>query len=89
MMPADVRARSVAIALAAASMGGAACHRSEAAVHPPEAQAPDGEVWLTPQQVRDAKIEVQALANHDVDDTILTSGTVALEDFVRGTCSRR
>jgi cobalt-zinc-cadmium efflux system membrane fusion protein len=58
------------------------CHKSQAQV--PENQTPAGEVWLTQQQVKDAKIEVQSLADHDVDDTILTSGTVSLEDTRTG-----
>ncbi len=51
---------------------------------PPSAPAapdpPPGEVWLTPAQVRDAKIEVVTIGPQDVDDTILTSGTVTLDD---------
>jgi cobalt-zinc-cadmium efflux system membrane fusion protein len=80
----DIRARSAAILLAAVSLAGAACHRSQAASQALEAKPPDGEVWLTPQQVHDAKIEVQILGDHDVDDTILTSGTIALEDTRTG-----
>jgi cobalt-zinc-cadmium efflux system membrane fusion protein len=38
-------------------------------------------VWLTAQQAKDAKIEVQTVADQDVDDTVLTSGRVALEDL--------
>jgi cobalt-zinc-cadmium efflux system membrane fusion protein len=45
---------------------------------------PPGEVWLTPQQVKDAQIEVQTVGPQDVDDTILTSGRVALEDVLSG-----
>jgi cobalt-zinc-cadmium efflux system membrane fusion protein len=41
-------------------------------------------VWLTPQQVRDAKIEVQPLGQHDVEDAILTSGTITLDDLRTG-----
>src|SRR5580700_6428594 len=58
----------------------AGCHRSEAEAAAPRSAAPDGEVWLTEQQVKDAKIEVQTIADHDVDDTILTSGTITLDD---------
>src|SRR5258708_12989920 len=45
---------------------------------PPE--PPAGEVWLTPAQVRDARIEIAAIGERDLDDTILTSGTVSLDD---------
>jgi cobalt-zinc-cadmium efflux system membrane fusion protein len=63
---------------------GLACHHSQAATEPAATAAPPGEVWLTPGQVKDAKIEVQPLTKHAVDDTILTSGTVSLEDTRTG-----
>jgi cobalt-zinc-cadmium efflux system membrane fusion protein len=66
----------VAIAAMAVS-----CHKSEAASEPAGPQPPPGQVWLTTQQARDAKIEVQTIAEQDVDDTILTSGRVTLEDL--------
>jgi cobalt-zinc-cadmium efflux system membrane fusion protein len=69
----------------ALALGATGCGRSQtSAAATAESQAPAGEVWLTPQQVRDAKIEVQPLATHDVDDTILTSGTVTLDDLRTG-----
>jgi cobalt-zinc-cadmium efflux system membrane fusion protein len=67
----------VAVALAALEVS---CQKSQAAPEPAGPQPPPGEVWLTPQQVKDAKIEVQTVTDQDVDDTILTSGRVALED---------
>jgi cobalt-zinc-cadmium efflux system membrane fusion protein len=75
----DSTVRAAAAWLAAMALGGAACHPPQ---NPAEAQVqpPAGEVWLTPQQVHDAKIEVQALQSRDVDDTILTSGTISLDD---------
>ncbi len=78
-----------ALVRAAALLGcfatcGVGCGQSRATVPPPEVEAPAGEVWLTPQQVRDARIEVQPLEIHDVDDTILTSGTVTLDDLRTG-----
>jgi len=45
---------------------------------------PPGEVWLTPTQVSDAKIQVAPIEARDVDDTILTSGTVTLDDKLTG-----
>jgi cobalt-zinc-cadmium efflux system membrane fusion protein len=60
--------------------GWMACHKSQAASEPAGPTPPAGQVWLTPQQVKDAQIEVQTVALQDVDDTILTSGRVALED---------
>jgi cobalt-zinc-cadmium efflux system membrane fusion protein len=66
-----------AIALAAL---GASCEKSEAAVEAQGQVPPPGEVWLTPTQMADAKIEVAVVGEQDVDDTILTSGTVTLDD---------
>jgi cobalt-zinc-cadmium efflux system membrane fusion protein len=60
------------------------CHKSQAALEPTGPQPPPGEVWLTPQQVHDAKIEVEAVGEQDVDDTILTSGRVTLDDLRSG-----
>ena len=44
------------------------------------AQAPPGQVWLTAEQVKEAKIESSALAEQNVDDTILTSGKVTFDN---------
>jgi cobalt-zinc-cadmium efflux system membrane fusion protein len=74
----------LASVLAPVALGTAGCTHSQTPAPLPEAQPPAGEVWLTPQQVRDAKIEVQPLQMHDVDDTILTSGTVMLDDLRTG-----
>jgi len=71
------------VLLGALCTSSAACHRAPP-FQPPEPQAPAGEVWLTPQQVRDAKIEVQPLGQHDVEDAILTSGTITLDDLRTG-----
>ena len=60
------------------------CHKTEAAPEPAGPQSPAGQVWLTPQQVSDAKIEAQVIGPEDVDDTILTSGHVALDDLRSG-----
>ncbi|HEY1694551.1 MAG TPA: efflux RND transporter periplasmic adaptor subunit [Polyangiaceae bacterium] len=68
-------------ALAALSVG---CQKSQAAPEPAGPQPPPGEVWLSQQQVVDAKIETQVIADQDVDDTILTSGRVALDDLRSG-----
>lgn len=43
-------------------------------------EPPAGEVWLTPEQVREARIETAPVAIQDVDDTILTSGKVTFDD---------
>jgi cobalt-zinc-cadmium efflux system membrane fusion protein len=75
-----------ALALAAATISLAALagcgNKSQAAAAPAAAPLPrpDGEVWLTPAQVRDAKIQLADVTEEPVDDTILTSGTVTLDD---------
>src|SRR5580658_2019904 len=59
----------------------ASCQKAEGSPTAPTGpQPPPGEVWLTPAQVKDARIEVAVVAAQDVDDTILTSGTVSLDD---------
>jgi membrane fusion protein, heavy metal efflux system len=75
-----IHAGSLAVFAALTSLSGA-CHKSQAAPETPAQQVPPGQVWLTGQQVKDAKIEVQTVAEQDVDDTILTSGRVSLEDM--------
>jgi cobalt-zinc-cadmium efflux system membrane fusion protein len=70
-----------ALALSGAGLG---CHKSQAAAEPAGPQPPPGEVWLSQQQVVDAKIEVKPVEAEDVDDTILTSGRVALDDLRSG-----
>ena len=70
-------------ALAATAVVAPACHKTQAATGPgPE--VPAGQVWLTPTQVKDAKIEVAPIEEKDVDDTILTSGTVKLDELRTG-----
>ena len=59
--------------------GAGGCHKSEASQPPPE-KVPAGEVWLTNQQVTEAKIEEKPLEERDVDDTIITSGKVTFDD---------
>jgi cobalt-zinc-cadmium efflux system membrane fusion protein len=71
-------------ALCAAAIAQAGCRQSHAASQAAGAQIPAGEVWLTPAQIKEGKVEVQAVTEHDVDDTIVTSGTVALEDTRTG-----
>jgi cobalt-zinc-cadmium efflux system membrane fusion protein len=63
---------------------GTACRPSAAAQEPGEPQPSPGEVWLTHQQVREGKIQVQAVDKQDVDDAILTSGRVSLDDLRSG-----
>ena len=57
----------------------AACEAHGSA--PVTAQPPDGEVWLTPQQIREAKLEIAPVANRSVGNEIVTSGKVAFDDL--------
>jgi membrane fusion protein, heavy metal efflux system len=75
-----------ALLLAAAIGGGlgASCHASQAASEAAAAQPPPGTVWLTPTQVKEGAIEVASIGPQDVEDTLLTSGTVTLDDLRTG-----
>ncbi len=63
--------------LAACASG---CHKSQASEGAPAVTVPPGQAWLTPQQIKDAKIEFEEIAEQNVDDTILTSGKVTFDD---------
>lgn len=58
-----------------------ACQRAEANQHAEAPKAPKEEIWLTPQQVVEAKIEVAPIAEQDVESTIVTSGRIAFDDL--------
>jgi len=76
-----MNARSLALCLlGAAALAG--CHHDEppAPEAPKGPQAPAGQVWLTPEQVKEAHISVTPIGLEDVDDTILTSGRVTFAD---------
>ena len=45
-------------------------------------KVPDGQVWLTPSQLRDAKIDVAVVQNRLVSDTIISSGKVSFDDML-------
>ena len=55
-----------------------------AGCHPARGDSPDrppaGQAWLTDTQIRDGKIEIAEVAEHDVDDTIVTAGRVTFDD---------
>jgi cobalt-zinc-cadmium efflux system membrane fusion protein len=56
------------------------CSKRPVSGGPADPEPPAGEVWLTTAQVADAKIQVATVAEQSVDDTILTAGTVTLDD---------
>ena len=73
---------TIPLVLAAGASG---CHGSPAAAEGASPrQPPPGEVWLTPAQVAEAKIETAPVSMQNVDDTLLTSGTVTLDDLKTG-----
>jgi cobalt-zinc-cadmium efflux system membrane fusion protein len=76
----------VTTTLLLAALGAAipACQRTSEAAQIPGRQPPPGEIWLTPNQVKDAKISLQTVQEQAVDDTILTSGRVTLDDVQVG-----
>lgn len=59
---------------------GLGCHGSAEPGEGASAKIPSGQVWLTPAQVRDAKIAVETVDIRTVEDTILTSGRISLDD---------
>ncbi len=70
---------AIVLCLAPAALT-AACHHSQAATEA-GVQPPPGEVWLTDQQVKEGKIEVEPVDLQNVDDTVLASGRVAFDDL--------
>ncbi len=58
----------------------AACRPSEASPESSGSRAPPGQVWLKPAEVQAAKIDVQAVGPQVVEDSVLTSGVVTLDD---------
>ncbi len=79
--------RALVALLALGGLGGApalGCHASSAAVGLAASPVPPGQVWLTPTEIAQSKIEVAPVAEQDVDDTVTTSGTVVLDDLRTG-----
>jgi membrane fusion protein, heavy metal efflux system len=71
-------AAMVAILPALSSLSGC---KSAPAATTGVSQPPDGEVWLTAQQIRDAKVRVEPVGQHSVGNEIVTSGKVAFDDL--------
>lgn len=64
------------LCLVAAGCGG---HASNAATQP---QPPAGEAWLTAQQVKNANLVVQPVADQDVGGAVVESGKVTFDDLL-------
>jgi cobalt-zinc-cadmium efflux system membrane fusion protein len=77
-----VRRHEIALALGGvllAAILAAGC-RSDPIASARKPTAAPGEVWLSASQVKDANIQVSAVDEQDVDNTILTSGRVTFDD---------
>jgi cobalt-zinc-cadmium efflux system membrane fusion protein len=79
-----MKTRMSTIPMIVVAMSAAGCASSRAKQVTTGSVAPPGQVWLTPAQVADAKIQVAPAGQQIVDDTILTSGTVTLDDLRSG-----
>jgi membrane fusion protein, heavy metal efflux system len=66
-------------ALMLVASAGCGSHTSSAATQP---QAPAGEAWLTPQQVKNANLVVAAAGDQDVGGAVVTSGKVTYDDLL-------
>ncbi len=69
----------VAIVLTVLSCGG--CERAPASKTQSTAEPPPGEVWLTSQQVKDAHLEMEPLADRAVGGIIRAAGRVTFDDL--------
>jgi cobalt-zinc-cadmium efflux system membrane fusion protein len=67
--------------LAPLALLAAACGSSQAAR---PSGPPPGQVWLTEAQVKEARVEVAPVGEQVVDDSIVTSGVVTLDDLRTG-----
>lgn len=72
-----MRAESLFLAALALT---AACNRDNGAAPAQAAKAPEGEVWMTDDALANARIEVLAVAPHDVEDDVFTSGKLTFSD---------
>jgi cobalt-zinc-cadmium efflux system membrane fusion protein len=61
----------------------ASCHTTQAAAEV-GGKAPPGQVWLTPAEEAQANVRTAVVELQNVDDSLLTSGTIALDDLHLG-----
>jgi cobalt-zinc-cadmium efflux system membrane fusion protein len=71
------------LSIAAVIAAQPACRLSQAA-NEQMRNMPPGQVWLTPAQVAEAKIEMESVSEQGVEGVIVTSGRVALDDVRAG-----
>src|SRR5262249_35714199 len=65
--------------LSACLLAAAGCHHASNAAAPPT--PPAGEAWLTPQQVKNASLAVDPVADQGVGGAVVASGQVTLRDL--------
>ena len=84
-LPSCRRRLAVSLSVAAVAATNISCQPTRAVTTLAGSQsAPPGQVWLTPAEMAEAKIEVAAVGEQVVEDSILTSGTVMLDDLRSG-----
>ena len=71
----------LALVLAAALSTLAVSGCETTAASQPPAPPPQGEIWLTAQQLHDANVEVAPVATHLVGNEVLTSGKISFDDL--------
>src|SRR4030095_2299745 len=54
---------------------------SKATSHDPAEEAPPNEAWITPQQLRDARIQLRPVAEEDVGGVVTASGKITFDDL--------
>jgi membrane fusion protein, heavy metal efflux system len=74
----------LAVPLVALMASQTSCLSSHAAAESKGSAVPAGQVWLTAAEASELKIEVVPVGQQIVDDTLLTSGTVNLDDLRSG-----
>ncbi len=70
----------VLCALLACAVVAESCGRADASEHPPP-RIPSGQVWVTAEQVKSGRLDVQPAAVHAVSSEVMTSGKVTFDDL--------
>jgi cobalt-zinc-cadmium efflux system membrane fusion protein len=74
----NVATATVLVSIAATVAAGC---ESRAATPPAAVQPPGDEVWLTADQLREARVEMQPVMSHAVGNEVVTSGKVTFDDL--------
>lgn len=79
-----VTTQAAMLAMVALAGFGPSCKPSEAATGATVSKAPPGQVWITPAQASESKIEVTTVGEQVIENSIVTSGTIMLDDLRSG-----